>query len=59
MRGLVIANTWGWDRSRDPLAHVFSFVLGGPLTRGLVARDGTFVERLLPRGHASAGGHRG
>lgn len=53
VRGLVVGNTWAWPARWDPWFGVFSFVMGGPLTRGLVRRRNLFVELMLPAGHAA------
>ncbi len=45
----VVGNTWAWAKS-DPATQIFSWTLGGPVGRRLIANRNVFVERILPGG---------
>lgn len=49
---LVIANTWAWSVRGDRHFEVFSWLMGGPIGRVLIARFNLFVNQLIPRGHS-------
>jgi haloalkane dehalogenase len=50
-RGLVVGNTWWWPME-DLRTQAFSWVMGGPLGTLAHQRLNTFVEQVIPLGHA-------